>query len=260
MSRYLFLAICTVAIASPLLAQARSWDPGRVYATRASLDSLRDRFDRSAASPAYSGATRDRARRLAQQIQERLEAGDYQPGDRILLSVVQESGLTDTFTVAEGPLVELPSVGKVDLRGVLRSELEGHLGGEIGRYVINPEVTARTLIRISVVGEVGAPGFYALPSELLLTDVLVRAGQVTREADLRQITVERGARTVWQAEALGPELIEGRTLDQLNVRAGDRIVVGRKPPSLGAMEGGFRTLAMILAIPASIVALGALVF
>jgi protein involved in polysaccharide export with SLBB domain len=111
------------------------------------------------------------------------------------------------------------------------------------------------LIRISVVGEVGTPGFYAVPSELLVTDVLAQAGQVTPEADIGKIRIERGGRTVWDNQALGPEIIEGRTLDQLGVRAGDRLVVGAKARGLGSFESGTRTLLLFVTIPAAIVGL-----
>jgi protein involved in polysaccharide export with SLBB domain len=255
--RVLVAACLWLPGASGLAAQAPGWDPGRVYATRAGLDSLLHRLDQSAQSPAYSPAVRDRARLQGEAIRERLARGDYQAGDRILLVVEREPTLSDTFTVAEGPVVLLPQAGRISLDGVLRSELEPHLTREIGRVVRDPELRARTLIRISVIGEVGSPGFYQLESELVLTDVLARAGQVTRDADLGRISVERGGRIVWDATALGPEIIEGRTLDQLGVRAGDRIIVGRRP-SFSWLEGGARTILLIVSLPVTLIALFAL--
>jgi protein involved in polysaccharide export with SLBB domain len=243
-------------VLTPALAAAQdSWDPSRVYASRSQLDSLARRFELSAESPAYSEVLRGEARAQANELRVRLANGDFQVGDRIVLVVERETAMTDTFVVEQGPAIELPTAGRISLAGVLRAEAEDHLRTEIGRYVRDPDVRARTMIRISVTGEVGQPGFYAVPSEALITDVLVQAGQVTGEADLGKIQIERAGRTFWDNAALGPEIIEGRTLDQLGVRAGDRLVVGTRPRKFSSFEGGTRTLLLIITIPAAIAGL-----
>jgi len=238
----------------PVVAQD-AWDPSRVYASRSQLDSLARRFELSAESPAYSQVLRGEARAQANELRVRLANGDFQVGDRIVLVVEREAALTDTFVVEQGPAIELPTAGRISLAGVLRAEAENHLRTEIGRYVRDPAVRARTMIRISVTGEVGQPGFYAVPSEALITDVLVQAGQVTGEADLGRIRIERSQRTFWDNEALGPEIIEGRTLDQLGVRAGDRLVVGARPRGLGSFESSTRVMFFLLGIPGVIAGL-----
>src|SRR5438093_9895859 len=87
----------------------------------------------------------------------------FQPGDRILLRVEGDSALSDTFTVVAGPALRLPDVGEICLAGVRRTDLEAHLTRELGRYIKEPVVQAHALIRVSVVGEVTRPGFYAVP-------------------------------------------------------------------------------------------------
>jgi len=240
----------------PSLASAQDdWDPSRVYASRSQLDSLARRFELSAESPAYSAVLREEARTQANELRVRLASGDFQVGDRIALVVEREAALSDTFLVEQGPAIQLPTTGRISLAGVLRSEAEDHLRTEIARYVRDPTVRARTLIRITVTGEVGQPGFYAVPSEALITDVLVQAGQVSPVADLGEIRIERAGRVFWDNTALGPEIIEGRTLDQLGVRAGDRLVVGRHTPglaALGSAESGIRTLLILITLPATI--------
>jgi len=248
-----------VFLAGPGPAGAQdAWDPSRVYASRAGLDSLARRFELSAESPAYSQPLRAQARAEAASLRRRLAEGDFQVGDRIALVVERETALTDSFTVEIGPAIVLPTVGRVSLMGVLRSEVEGHLTSELTRYIRDPTVRARTMVRIAVTGEVGQPGFYTVPSELLVTDVLARAGQVTRDADLGKIRIERGNTVVWDNQALGSEIIDGRTLDQLGVRAGDRLVIGSQPRGLGSFESGTRTVLLLVTIPASIAGLIAL--
>src|SRR5687767_10452918 len=100
----------------------------------------------------------------------------FQAGDRVLLTVEGDSVLSDTFTVVAGPALRLPDIGEISLAGVARSGLEAHLTRELGRYIKDPVVEARALIRVSVAGEVTRPGFYAVPIDLVLPDALMLAG------------------------------------------------------------------------------------
>lgn len=242
----------------PDRACAQGGGPSAVYATRAGLDSLANRYELAAQSPAYSEELRDEARQRAADFRGRLQAGDFKVGDRIYLVVDQEPTLTDTFTVETGPIVTLPLIGRVPLDGVLRSEVEGHLAQAVGGILRNPMVRAETLVRLSVTGQVGRPGFYAVSTDLPLTDVLVIAGQVTGLADLSKIRVQRGGRVLWDAAALGPRILEGRTLNELGVLAGDQIEVGEQARSLGSFESGVRTILLITTLPLTIAGLIAL--
>jgi protein involved in polysaccharide export with SLBB domain len=236
-------------------AQQAEWDPRRVYATREALEALYQRYQASAESPAYSDVLRDQARRLAEAVHQRLENGDFQVGDRIRLAVEDEKALSDTFTVVEGPEVVLPTLGPVSLKGVLRSEIQPYLQTHIARYIKDPAVQARSYIRISVQGEVIRPGFYTLPTDIVISDALQAASGFTASAKLGDITIVRGDRTAWDAAAVQRAVVDGTTLDQLGIRAGDRIVVASKPKSLGSFEGGMRTLVMIITIPATVAGL-----
>src|SRR5438067_4541580 len=82
----------------------------------------------------------------------------FQVGDRILLRVEGDSALSDTFTVVAGPALRLPDIGEISLADVPRAQLQPYLARELGRYIHDAVVTARALIRISVVGQVAKPG------------------------------------------------------------------------------------------------------
>jgi polysaccharide export outer membrane protein len=251
------IATLVIVTASPALSQD-PWDPSRVYASRSGLDSLARRFELAAESRAYSETLRAEARREAAALRTRLEQGDFQTGDRLLLTVEGEEALSDSFTVEQGPAVFLPTAGRVSLAGVLRSEVESHLTRELTQFIRDPEVRARTTIRITVTGEVGQPGFRTVGSDQLVTDVLAESGQVTRDADLGKIRIERGNQVVWDSEALGPEIVEGRTLDQLGVRAGDRLVVGKRSAGLaglGDAQNSLRTVVILFSLPATVLGL-----
>jgi polysaccharide export outer membrane protein len=245
-------------LAAPVRAQQQPWDPRRIYATRESLEGLYRRYQASAESPAYSEVLREEARQLAEGVHQRLVNGDFQVGDRIRLAVQNEAALTDTFTVVEGPKVILPSIGPVPLNGVLRSEVPDYLKTQIARYVRAPTVIASSYIRLSIQGEVVRPGFYTLPTDVVISDALQAAQGFTANTKLGDIKLVRQGRTVWDAVSMTRAIAGGSTLDQLSVRAGDEIVVGAKGRSFSSLEGGVRTLLLTITIPAAIAGLVAI--
>ena len=151
----------------------------------------------------------------------------FQVGDRILLRVAGDSALSDTFTVVTGPALRLPDIGEISLADVARADVEPYLTGVLGRYIKHLTLEARALIRISVMGEVERPGFYAVPTDLVLPDALMRAGGATADARLDRLTVMRGNSALQDESALQAAIARGATLDELGMRAGDRIQVPR---------------------------------
>ncbi len=81
------------------------------------------------------------------------------------------------------------------------------------------------------------------------------AGGPAANANIDAIRVERGDSRVWEGDRLQQAMIEGRTLDQLNVRAGDRIFIPEGGGGLGGAESALRSFALLLSIPATIFAL-----
>lgn len=232
----LLLALLLLAPAAGARAQDPGWDPGRLLAGRAELEAMLRRYEQATASDVYSRGIREQARMEMEMVRERLAEGDFRPGDRIALSVEGQTELTDTFTVRTGRVIVLPAIGDVSVAGLLRSELEPALREQIGRYVRDPAVQATSLIRVSVTGEVGAPGFYDVPSSALLSDVVMQAGGPTGQGRLDEIRVRRGERVLWRGDRLQTAMNDGRTLDQLNLRAGDAVEVpGRSGPSIGSV-------------------------
>jgi protein involved in polysaccharide export with SLBB domain len=197
---------------------------------RAELENLLTQYDAAAdESSAYSGSVRERSRRAAEAIRDRLANGDFRLGDRIFLDVEGELDVPDSLIIEPGPKITLPRMGAISLAGVLRSELESHLTKELGRYINNPRVRATSLIRLSFQGAVGAVGFYTVPADMLLTEALMQAGGPGVNADLDNMSIERSGVVLWEGDELQEVLAEGRTLDQLNLRAGDQIVLPALP-------------------------------
>jgi polysaccharide biosynthesis/export protein len=159
-----------------------------------------------------------------------------------------EPELPDTITVESGPRISLPLFGAIPLHGVLRSEIQVHLTQELSRFIRDPVVRANGLMRLAVIGQVSRPGFYTFPAETLLGEALMLAGGPTPSSNLNSIRIERGPARLIEGDELQEAMRMGLTLDQLNLQAGDQIVVPERPAA-----GGFRnTLTLIGAIGTTI--------
>jgi protein involved in polysaccharide export with SLBB domain len=198
-------------------------------ATRAELENRATQAERAASGSAGSAEERSRKRAEADALRGRLRDGDFLPGDRLVVSVEGgEKAFADTLVVRAGQTVLVPDIGEIPLRGVLRSELQEHMQREVARYLKNPTVHATSLIRLAVLGGVGKPGFYALPSDILLSDAIMAAGGPGTGGDVNRTEVRRGGKKLLDRDSAREALQQGTTLDQLSLRAGDEVVVGER--------------------------------
>jgi protein involved in polysaccharide export with SLBB domain len=166
-------------------------------------------------------------------------------GDRILFSVQGEANMPDTLIVAPGLIVEIPPLGEVSVEGVLRSEIRSHLTDEVSRFIREPVVRANGLMRVSVLGAVGNPGFFSMPAETVLGDAIMVAGGPSGTANLDAVQIRRGATLLMEDEAVSEAFRQGMTLDQLNLQAGDQIEVPQR-------RGVLRTLSIVTGVVGSL--------
>jgi protein involved in polysaccharide export with SLBB domain len=237
---------------TPLAAQLPlTTDPGRAVRTRADLERLLVEYDAAVASPAYSEGVKRSIRTEAQRVRERLERGDFNVGDRVYVFIQGESNYPDTVLVEPGPMVALEPFGQVSLAGVLRSELTDHLTQELARFIRMPVVRADALMRVAVLGGVGRPGFYTMPAETLLGDLLMTAGGPAPNANLEDLRIERAGIALYDEDVTQEALRAGLTLDQMNLEAGDQIVVPTRSTSsrlttIISIAGAIGTLSFLL--------------
>lgn len=176
-------------------------------------------------------------------LRTRLQQGDFQEGDRIVLSVdvpalrVGDNGNArvgvdnDTVVVRAGKLSEftkLPNIPDLSLNGVLRSELVDTITWHLRKYLRDPVVRATPLVRLAVMGAVGRPGWYSMPSDVVLADVIMQAGGVNLESDIDNAVIRRAGEVIWNSAAVRVALSDGLSLDRLHLRAGDEIYVAPK--------------------------------
>ncbi len=176
--------------------------------------------------------------------------GTLQVGDRVSIRVEGDSVLTNTYTVGPGPALVLPEIGVIALRGVRRTDVEPYFKQQLGRYLKDPVVHAKVLLRLSVIGEVEHPGFYSVAADAALEDALMQAGGPTRDARVPAMRIERAGQDVLQGDSLQLALAHGLTVDQVGLRDGDRFVLPRltqRDP-----ESMWRILGILVTIPVAI--------
>lgn len=249
---FLFVGLAVLPLSTS--AQVVQVQPGSAVQTRAELEELLRTYEAAALSPAYSDAAIRDARLRAEDVRRRLEEGDLRVGDAILLRVEGEPSIPDTVEVQSGPnggpVINLPTFGRIPVAGILRSEVEAHLVQELSRQIRSPLVRAEALMRISIQGAVSNPCFCVVPADMLLGEVIMAAGGPIQNAAIDDIRVERGEAVLFDGSIVREEIRLGRTLDQMNLQAGDQVVVpaqgGGFLPTLGVIVGVVSSLTLIL--------------
>ena len=169
---------------------------------------------------------------VAISVQAQQEQPDgFHVGDRIALTVEGPQVVRDTVVVRDGLILRLTGMSDISLVGVKRADVQKYLTQEISKFIKDPVVHATALVRLAVLGQVMRPGFYTVPSDALLSDVVMTAGGPTGTADLNRTVVKRGDVDVATKEQVASALSAGQTLDQLQVAPGDQLIVGAKPSS-----------------------------
>ena len=162
-------------------------------------------------------------------IRRRLVDGDFQPGHRIQLFVAGDSVLSDTFTVRADQKLLLPNLPEMSLAGVLDSELQGYLQTQVAQYIRNPSVRAQALLRVSVTGDVGNPGFYSVPTDTPVSDVIMGAGGPSSSADMGHVELRRGSAVVVKRDGIQEAFRSELTMSDIGARPGDELYVPAKP-------------------------------
>jgi len=122
-------------------------------------------------------------------------------GDSIRVTVFQNPDLTTETRISERGTIMFPLIGEVALAGQTPTGGAVQIAEQLkqGNYIRNPQVSLSvTQVRsrqVSVLGQVGRPGRYALDDvNSKLTDILALAGGISPAGDdVVTVTVARGS-------------------------------------------------------------------
>lgn len=119
------------------------------------------------------------------------------PGDVLNITVWKDNDLSRTVTVRPDGYISLPLLNEIDVDGMTPAELQQKLTEELSAYI---DVSARKVsviveevnsFRVSVIGEVNAPGRYSILGQTSVLDMLAEAGGLTEFASQSDIAVLR---------------------------------------------------------------------
>lgn len=180
-----------------------------------------------AAGKLKGGALRDANGELAQ-LRSRLEKGDFQTGDQLIVTVSREQVQVDTATVRDDLNISLRALPDASVAGVLRSELQEKLQAHVDRYLVDHQVRTNILTRIQTLGGVGKPGFYAISPDRPVTELITMAGGPGPLANIDEVTVRRSGRLIVKPSMWRDAIRSGTTVAQLGLQSGDVLEVGAK--------------------------------
>jgi len=224
--RLLFCLLVTAPMATAL-GQSIMGEMRR-QATRSELEKAAKAAE-SASLQAPDEKTRNKLRMDALALRQRLENGDFVPGDRIKLFVEGDSALSDTFTVRGDRMLPLPNVPPVSLHGVLDSELEPYLTNELLKYIKRISLEATPLVRISLVG-FPQSNFFTIPVDAAITDVIAAAGGWGPPAQVAydKAVVRRAGKVFMDPRETAEAIRQGKTVGDMALRDGDELYVPDK--------------------------------
>ena len=128
-------------------------------------------------------------------------------GDKVRLSVYNETALSGEFNLNDQGAVTLPLIGTVTLLGKTISESETIITERYAKdYLVNPRVNVEVLNYrpFFILGEVRSPGSYAYINGMTVVNAVALAGGYTPRSNRDRIVV-RHASDATQAEQRAQE-------------------------------------------------------
>jgi polysaccharide export outer membrane protein len=150
--------------------------------------------------------------------------GSYtlRPGDVLKVEVWGRQEFSGQFLIDETGHLQYPVIGDIEVRNLTVAELREKVKQGLEQIFKSPFVTVAPLFRMAVLGEVRNPGLYTVDPTLSVLDVVAMAGGASSSGNMNKIRLLRaGAETQL---SFG----QGRSLQDMGVRSGDQIIVGRK--------------------------------
>lgn len=140
-------------------------------------------------------------------------------GDRLRVSVFEQEGLTNTYTVDQAGYIAFPLIGQVPARGSSLPKLEKLIAQKLQQgYLRDPDVSIEIdrYRSIFVMGEVGQSGQYSYVPGMTIQNAIAVAGGYSPRAALRDVDVTR---------KINGQILTGRVPITDPVMAGDTIYV-----------------------------------
>jgi polysaccharide export outer membrane protein len=100
-------------------------------------------------------------------------------GDRLRVTVFEQDGMTNTYTVDQAGYISFPLIGQVTARGKTMQQLSGEIAAKLKQgYLRDPDVSIDVdrYRSIYIMGEVGQPGQYSYVPGMTIQNAIAVAG------------------------------------------------------------------------------------
>jgi polysaccharide export outer membrane protein len=127
-------------------------------------------------------------------------------GDEITMNVWRHSDLDRTIRINPEGMIYLPLAGEIEAAGLTITQLRKEVIFKLSKYLKDPQVdinvSALRSMTIYVLGEVHAPGTFALDRRMKPMEAIAKAGGFTHDANTRNILLVRAEKDVTKVRAL----------------------------------------------------------
>ncbi len=140
-------------------------------------------------------------------------------GDRIRLTVFEQEGITNTYSVDQAGYISVPLIGSVPARGKTIQQIEADVAARLRKgYLRDPDVAVEIdrYRPVFVMGEVGAAGQYSYVPGMTAQKAIAAAGGFTPRANQSDVDITR---------QFNGESLTGRVTISDQVLPGDTIYV-----------------------------------
>lgn len=115
-------------------------------------------------------------------------------GDRVRVTVFEQEGLTNTYSVDQSGYLSFPLVGAIPARGHTAQQMEKEIADKLRQgYLRDPDVSVEIdrYRPIFVMGEVGAAGQYSYVPGLTVQKAIAIAGGFSPRANQESVDITR---------------------------------------------------------------------
>jgi polysaccharide export outer membrane protein len=140
-------------------------------------------------------------------------------GDRLRITVFEQTGLTGTYAVDQAGYIAFPLIGVVPARGKTLQELEASIAASLRQgYLRDPDVSIEIdrYRSFFIMGEVGQAGQYSYVAGMNVQNAIAIAGGFSPRANQRMVDITR---------KINGKVMTGRVSISDPILAGDTIYV-----------------------------------
>ena len=151
------------------------------------------------------------------------------PGDQLIIDVYGDTQRSDQLTVSPDGDVNVPEFGPVHVAGLTVAAAQKKIHSNLSTYYASSDIRVTVgqtrTIQVNVMGEVKAPGTYAVSSFATVFHALYMAGGVSDLGTLRSIKVYRQGRQISSVDVY-EFILNGRLAGNVRLQDNDVIQVG----------------------------------